>query len=721
MKEKNLFIAFVFYLSSIVQYSYAVDWKGNQLADVLATANSEAEEIVVCEADRIDKGKTLFLYNPSSGKFLYQGEAWDTQTMLSDVGIRCWVLPGADTGSYYIETACKNSQNTNKKDFLAINSLTKVFCDCTVRKWTIEPVTEGSNEYYIHGTDDVNDPDGNERYLYAADNSNLVLVDVKNSDALDGHEDRAKWIFVTEQDLIDEFKKTTVELGGVPADATFMIDDADFHRYSAEQDKWEWTPGTTSKSATLYIGINKHYQKYDDETQAYVWVVKGDRNGGDNVNGKYWIAKIIGGTGTMSQTVSIAKSGWYQLQCQGEYYAPDVTSNQVAYLFAKTDNGTIKSPLRMCNSEIAGFTSKAGSNTEGQRYYDEFGNYTNSLMIYVDCGEDNANTVQLSLGITVEGDNVSEKTGVAVDAFRLKYIGMPDKHDLVLDEDFTNFDYILDETDKEYQNSTLYLHRSLKKNMWNTIILPVNLTAMQFDETFGTEAKLARFNGVRNNRLQFIVQDDKTIYDTEEKGAFLKANTPYIIYPAIEAEHTSPYSYTTTSGEDTESRALKTYTVTVGTPYYVVNNVSMDKTNVDDIVINGTESANTLKDGYAFNGILVKDYNEDKTFIGGSSHVKAGDYTFNQGQLYPFKKDYGMKGFRGWFSQVDNSSSAKPFGVEINGISGDEVTGIDSCFSNNDVRQANIYNINGQRVQAATLQDLPSGIYVVNHKKYIVK
>lgn len=36
----------------------------------------------------------------------------------------------------------------------------------------------------------------------------------------------AEWILVTEQDMLDEFKKTSIELGGVPADATFLLGDA---------------------------------------------------------------------------------------------------------------------------------------------------------------------------------------------------------------------------------------------------------------------------------------------------------------------------------------------------------------------------------------------------------------------------------------------------------------------------------------------------------------
>lgn len=50
-----------------------------------------------------------------------------------------------------------------------------------------------------------------------------------------------------------EFQKTTVQLKGVPADATFMLGDPDFHRYSIEQVQWKFEPPTSGTSATLLL------------------------------------------------------------------------------------------------------------------------------------------------------------------------------------------------------------------------------------------------------------------------------------------------------------------------------------------------------------------------------------------------------------------------------------------------------------------------------------
>lgn len=727
MKRKKVML-FMMALVAFVIQAHAQKWQGNALNDVLASAKeAAAEKPTVSDVDRNNPKKTVFLYNTLTGKFLNQGSSWGTHAIVNDVGIKCWILKkqveenGETVDRFYIETACKNSQHSGNGDYLGFGGSDPYLDKGDVQwsQWMIDPVSEGSKEYYIHSTQlrDISDS-----YLFVDSDDKDVRTAAFND--LTDNGSRAKWILVTQQDLMDEFTKTTVQLNGVPADATFMLGDPDFHRYSTEQVQWKFESPTSDNSATLFVGINKHYQKYDVDKNDYEWVAKGDTNGDDLHHGCYWSARIIGGKGTMYQELSINKSGWYRVQCQGECYVPNVTSNQVAFLFAKTDAGEITSPIRSVASKIVEFSkTSSGSNSEAERYYNSYGDYTNTLMIYVDCGTDNSKTVTLTLGVKVKGENVSAETGVAVDAFRLQYCGLPDEHDLVQDEDFTNFDYITKETGtKQYKNSILYLHRSLKKNMWNTIILPVDLTADQFNATFGIDAKLARYNGVKNNRLQFLVQDDKSIYDTEAKGAFLKANVPYIIWPTIEPEHKTAYSYTTTLGDDTNTGELETYEVKVGTPYYVVNDVTMDKANVNQDVINASEDAETLKDGYAFHGILVQDY-EGNNFIGGDSHVKAGDYTFSQGKLHKFKADYGMKGFRCWFSAVDESQTnqAKPMDFEINGISGNEMTGIDvPLVENTSGNQVDVFTMNGLKVEVNRLEELPRGIYIVNHKKYVV-
>lgn len=69
---------------------------------------------------------------------------------------------------------------------------------------------------------------------------------------------------------------------------------------------------------------------------------------------------------------------------------------------------------------------------------------------------------------------------------------------LVLDEDAT-----LD-VKKSYTNVKMLLHRSFTKSDdgakgWNSIILPVDMTAAQVKEAFGVGTQLAEFNALENN------------------------------------------------------------------------------------------------------------------------------------------------------------------------------------------------------------------------------
>ena len=705
----------------------AQKWGGNELSKILATSKDDVDDPSVTDADKANPAKTVFLYNVAKGKFLYQGESSGTHTIYSEIGIRCWVVKHQETvdgeivDKYYIETACDNNQLANSRgNWLGNDENDRgPFVDMSPKLWEIEPVEAGSTKYYIHNLDESNV----DCYLYASNADRNVNRD-KDKDHVDLN--LAEWVFVTEQELLNEFNKTSIELGGVPADATFLLGNPDFHRFSTELNRWNWTK---KNGAVLRVGIDNHYQAFKQSgacsEELGEWNSQDVQAGKDVPNGKYWCAKINGGTGTLSQTVKINKTGWYRVLCQGECYLKDAKSNNNAFLFAKYKKGdkevNARQPLRMSSVPIerTSWTAANIKNTEGKNYYDKYGDYTNTVMIYVDCDESNSQTVELELGVDLIDDGLASGLGendfgVAVDAFRLQYSGKPAGHDLVLDENNKNFDYINNDVlQNEYENAILYLQRSFNLNCWNTIVLPVSLTADQFNTAFGADSKLARYEGVKNNRLQFVVQDDKKAYDTEEKGAFLKANTPYIIWPTVAASHDEVYSYDVYNTESTE----KQYTVATSGAYYVVNNVNMTKDAINEV-------EKTIEDkagDYVFKGILVKNF-EGNSLLDGVSHVKAGDYTFNKGSLHCFKAENGMLGFRAWFTPKSSTeSSAKPMGVDINGVQG-EVTGLDFVeTTQSNAASSAIYDLRGQKMNAKSIDELPRGIYIVNHKKYVVK
>ena len=97
--------------------------------------------------------------------------------------------------------------------------------------------------------------------------------------------------------------------------------------------------------------------------------------------------------------------------------------------------------------------------------------------------------------------------------------------------------------------------------------------------------------------------------------------------------------------------------------------------------------------------------------------------------LVPSNKQYGLKAFRTWFSYVPDGTAAKPTTLlfSINGIT-DTTTGIADIFADDIVptvratAPTGVYSLSGQKLRSGTdVSGLPSGIYIVNGKKYFVR
>ena len=107
---------------------------------------------------------------------------------------------------------------------------------------------------------------------------------------------------------------------------------------------------------------------------------------------------------------------------------------------------------------------------------------------------------------------------------------------LVLDEDKTLA------VTKSYTGAKMLLHRTFTKNAdndkkgWNSIILPVDMTAAQVKEAFGEGVQMAEFDRLENNWIKF------STVNVAADGVVLHKNTPYIIYPT--KEPLGNYSYT---------------------------------------------------------------------------------------------------------------------------------------------------------------------------------
>ena len=133
-------------------------------------------------------------------------------------------------------------------------------------------------------------------------------------------------------------------------------------------------------------------------------------------------------------------------------------------------------------------------------------------------------------------------------------------------------------------------------------------------------------------------------------------------------------------------------------------------------------------DEYVLKGSLVQ-----RTGTVGDSQgiITTDDYFFQQSKngtmkLYPYTdgKTYGIRGFSGWFHKTNNSNS-KDSEFSISLFDDSSTTPIETIKVDDLNRDTSgkVYSISGvlMKNNAADLNNLPKGIYVVNGKKYVVK
>lgn len=253
---------------------------------------------------------------------------------------------------------------------------------------------------------------------------------------------------------------------------------------------------------------------------------------------------------------------------------------------------------------------------------------------------------------------------------------------LVLDEDKT-----LD-VKKSYTGATMLLHRTFTKSAdnnkkgWNSIILPVDMTAAQVKEAFGEGVQMAEFDRLENNWIKF------STVDVAADGVVLHKNTPYIIYPT--KEPLGNYSYTI----DGVTKILDGHV-------YVANGI-----NYDDQTSNLTHIVNG--GGMTYTGSY-----DSKTV------VSADSYMFSKGDLVHTNKDHTVKAYRCWLKDDMHTGKMLMFSLDGNGLDG--TTGIHVIEENKQNTNTGIYNLGGVRMNTNNVDKLPKGVYVVNNKVVVKK
>ncbi len=364
-----------------------------------------------------------------------------------------------------------------------------------------------------------------------------------------------------------------------------------------------------------------------------------------------------------------------------------------------------------------------------------------------DISEDNPVTLRIGFSVDKGTNTASETELTAVDDFHLLYAGVRKIPELVLDEDYTDLRYLTLATD-EYTNNVLHLKRTLNANMWNSLILPVNLTYGQVKQTFGDAAKVAKLNSLSNTTIQFYTVEPKT-----DDDVMIEAFVPYIIYPPVTKVVSPEYTvdkFYTTEGEDNSEWLGTNYenssdennhlTLTIPANHLTITRVSFDRAKFKEYVSTDTWISKTIVTGedddrkLSCKGTMAKTY-DDSGIISGRNDLN-GKYFMYKGKLVQVpegNKDngerytYGLKGFRCWFeleSNTNDESSAK-MSICIDGVQ-DNVTGIDDIHTTSNSssykKDVNgVFNMNGQFVRRGTsTEGLPKGMYIVNGKKIII-
>ena len=231
------------------------------------------------------------------------------------------------------------------------------------------------------------------------------------------------------------------------------------------------------------------------------------------------------------------------------------------------------------------------------------------------------------------------------------------------------------------------VNRSMKKNVWTTCVLPFSLNRQQVDAIFGPAysaaypqgTQILYFDRVEGNKVFFV----RHAYNT------IVAGKPFLIKPTKEVT------------------SINTAEVT-DYPYVTIEN---------------TEPSDWCTgNGYTW----VSSYSNNMTVKEGDGFISNKDGSFKN-----FVGESGtLKGFRGYLKRLDTQACAKPMMLQVvssSNVDADNggTTGIENLIitADGELMPANnrVYNINGQLVSedASNFQSLPSGIYIINGKKYI--
>ena len=759
-----------------------------------------------------EKNKIFFLYNVKTGLLLNVGGYWGTHVSLQEYGMPLSVYQDKDNWIHFQQdidkqgAASGNQEGCSLEYFWAegyASTSIGVFVDRDIypskddktliiqRGWTIEPISgDEHNTFRIYtyrrSASGYTGNNYDKYYLSAATSQGDVD---KNCGAFlttdkDYSEDGSKWrIFSYEQ--LYNLQKNYIGFKS-SLDLSFKLECPGFNRDNGALEKWKTAVYKQGATGSFRFGLEEYYKtdpshEHDDykgnfssdSPTSYTFNKTTYKSQADYLThlGKYYCADIKNTRGAVYQVVHVDHGGSYVIECKA--YSNTDKAKLFAVLLKDTNEGTTNYKEIVDGSlrETVVMQTKNMSQTEqtdlhiseqnmdyaGKEFYGSH-KYFNSVLVQVP--EEGGNICfGVRVGSVAEKENVAEDGEWTVfDDFRLLYAGSNTSHDLILDEDKDNLNYLLD-CSETYDDVVLHLNKkSFNKNInkWNTIVLPVDLNKDQFTQAFGANARLAELKTLTRNQIQF---ETVKIADKKNNEVVLAAYVPYIIYPTKDLANERTPAYTATLNKTGAGSESEEHKVTIAANHIDIPNVSLkrndqnkndlfgliketwsldlnhvkvaDKPGDSEIVTDGTLAAyGTFARTY---GSKIADTEIEFSVDKGNPIIEGRDdlkkcYFFHEGKMvYAGDKVRGLRGFSVWFKPYKQTSGAATskfildgidYTTDVERIMATEDSSIDSKFA-----KLGVFNLNGQLVRSGSIDvsGLPSGIYIVNGKKVFVK
>ena len=580
------------------------------------------------------------------------------------------------------------------------------------------------------------------------------------------------WRIMTYEDIYNLQNKNTENMTK-SIDLSFMLKTPGFQRGDNDITNWHTYNYKTNKSdgnnaGFASFGISRlNYNVADWSTgkqenfndtytfDGVTYVFNDKKTKKDNTEkyqrllSKFYCASIKSNRGIVYQDVVVSLPGTYVVECKGFSTTDKAalvagvlnpnygTNNEPMMLGGVLNRTTLSQTSNMtADEQTALHISEMNMDYAGKEFY-EHSKYTNSVIVVVPQSAIDANngsaTIRLGVMVGSQSETAAQSGEWTVfDDFRLLYASKNTEADLILDQDRDNLNYIYD-INEPLQNKTLRLNKTFTAYKWNTFVLPVNLTLKQLRDAFGPSTRLAQLEKLTESGIQFQSVD---FTGKADDYVALEAYKPYLIIPekaeGQAAEYTSVYVKTGAS-------AAESMRVKIAKDHFVIPKVSLSVDDLKKVDQNtwatavtesidgkmkawgtlartfGTVSGN-VENGYLFenNGKII------------DGRDKLDDsYFFANGKMYHSTgRVRGLRGFSCWFKPVSSKSGNAQF--TLDGVTQSGTTALDDIFTDGEQtvsRFANgIYNLNGQLVkQGNSTAGLPSGMYIVNGKKCIVR